>query len=240
MSKPAFVVTGALVSCALSASTITPAPPARPSPRDLLRQIAQFTDLEWTAVERGQAVAKALDTDSRQIAIVGAVRISGSPEQLIRRYRDVERLERSALVLDVGRFSTVPQPADLLKAPFEEYDLDLRSCRSGECRVRLSAADIARFQRDVNWNGAGWRSQSAALWRQVLAGHAAAYMVRGRQGLPEYLNKRDALSVSSELSLLLDEFGFVAAYSPAFHGYLQNFGPHAPAGAEHTLYWTKE
>jgi hypothetical protein len=104
----------------------------------------------------------------------------------------------------------------------------------------LSTDDIARFHRDVNWNAADWRAQSAAVWRQVLAGHAAAYLARGRQALPEYTNKRDLLSVSSELSVLLQEFGFVAAYSPEFYTYLQKLGPQSPAGAEHILYWSKE
>jgi hypothetical protein len=239
-SKAGILVSAALVSGALSASSLMSVSSAGPTPRDLLRQLAQFSDSDWTSVERGEAVAKALDTDPRHIAIVGAVRIRGSPEQLIRRYRDVERLERSALVIDVGRFSIPPVPADLLEAPFEEYSLDLRSCRSGECRVRLSAADISRFHSDVNWDARDWRSQSASLWRQVLAARTAEYLARGRHGLPDYMNKADALRVPSELSLLLAEFRFVAAYSPEFHGYMQNFGPDAPAGAEHTVYWTKE
>ena len=47
-------------------------------PKDLLRAIAGFTDAEWAAVERGEAVSKLLDTDAREVAVVGAVRITDS------------------------------------------------------------------------------------------------------------------------------------------------------------------
>jgi hypothetical protein len=144
------------------------------------------------------------------------------------------------MVLDANRFSAVPQAADLQRIPFEDHSLDLRECRPGDCPVRLSAADIARFHREVNWQSPEWRAQSAAIWRDVLAGYASAYLSNGRRSLPDYMNKREALSVASEVSLLLGQYGFVAAYSPEFYNYLREFGPGGPQGAEHTLYWTKE
>ena len=71
------------VTTLLAASILLLAPlgaesPATPSPRQLLKDIAQFTDAEWAAVERGEAVAKVLDTDTREVAVAGAVRITGS------------------------------------------------------------------------------------------------------------------------------------------------------------------
>lgn len=211
-----------------------------PSPRDLLRDIAQFTDLEWAAVERGEPVAKVLDTDTREVAIAGAVRISGSRERLLARCRDVATLKRSSLVLDAHAFGASPTSADLQRVPFEDRSLDLRACRPGDCPVRLSTADITRFHREVDWRAAGWRAQSAAVWRDILVGYANAYRTRGRAGLPEYVNKSESLNVASELAFLLDEYGFVAAFSPEFHRYLSDLGPHAPPGTEQMLYWTKE
>jgi hypothetical protein len=213
---------------------------AMPSPQELLRSVAQFTDAEWGAVERGEAVAKVLDTDTREVAVAGAVRVNGMREMLIDRYRDVDVLKQSPIVLDASRFSPAPQASDLIRVPFEDRSLDLRTCRPGDCQVRLSATDIARFQRDVNWQSAEWRTQSAAIWREVLAGYAAAYLGKGRAGLPEYVNKPESLSVASELALLIGEYGVLTAYSPELHAYLKDFGPSSPAGAEHMLYWTKE
>jgi hypothetical protein len=211
-----------------------------PSPGDLLRNIARFSDEEWAAVERGRAVSRVLDTDSREIAVVGAVRIAASRERLIERYRDIASLERSSLVLRAAVFGTPPRPEDLLQAPFEEYNLDLRSCRPGDCRVRLSAEDIARFHREVDWNSPDWQSRSASVWRRVLAAHTVAYLEQGRRGLPHFMNKTEPLSMASELTQLLEHFKFLAAYSPELHHYIQEFGPRVPAGAAQLVYWTKE
>src|SRR5918994_6363837 len=127
-------LTGALCLCG---STAVPA--RGMTARDLLRKVAQFTDADWAMVERGQAVAKVLDTDTREIAIAGAVRIRGTRDQLVTRSRDLAVLKGSAAVLDTGRFSRVPAPADLQGVIFEEYSLDLRNCRPGDCHVRLGA-----------------------------------------------------------------------------------------------------
>lgn len=221
-------------------STHAAAQPTATRVRDLLRTIAQISDGEWTAINRGEAVAKVLPTDSREIAVAGAIRISASSDRLIARYREIENLKRSAIVLDLGRFSKPPRPSDLATAPMDEYNLDLRDCQPGECRVRLSEADIARFHRDVDWRAADWRERSRALWMHVLAGYAAAFARDGRTALPTYANKHEPLSVPAELSLLVDRFGFVGDVAPALLPYLRDFGPRLPDGADELLYWSKE
>jgi hypothetical protein len=209
------------------------------APRDLLRTVAGFTDADWAAVERGEAVSKLLDTDVREVAVAGAVRITGRRDQLVARSRDLQTLKGS-VVLDVGRFSAVPDPSDLQRVILDERSLDLRACQPGDCPVRLSAGDVARFHREVNWSGPDWRDQSLAVWRSVLSNYARAYLASGRSGLPEYVNKRDPLSVSSEVAQLAGDYGFMSGYSPEFHAYLKEFGSRVPAGAEQMLYWTRE
>jgi hypothetical protein len=208
-------------------------------PRDLLRTLAGFTDAEWAVVERGEAVSKLVDTDSREVAVVGGVRITGRRDQLVARSRDLQTLKGS-VVLDVGQFSAVPDPSDLRPVTLDERSLDLRDCQSGDCPVRLSAADVGRFQREVNWSAPDWRNQSMAVWRSVLANYARAYLAGGRSALPDYVNRRDPLSVASEVAQLAGDYEFVADYSPAFHAYLKEFGSRIPAGAEQMLYWTRE
>jgi hypothetical protein len=210
------------------------------SPRALLRTLASVSDAEWSAIERGEAVAKTLDTDSREIAVVGAIRIAASPDALVERYRDIDRLKRSAIVLDAGRFSRPPVAADLARAPLEDYSLDLRACRPAECRVRLTAEDVARFHREVDWRDPAWRQRSGALWRDVLARYAADYALRGREGMPVFVNKRDPLGVASELSELVRQMGFVSAYAPELYAYMREFAPPLPPGAEDVIYWSKE
>ena len=229
-------LTASSVAAGLGAGTST----SVPSPRELLRSVGQFSDAEWAAVERGEGVARLIETDAREIAVVGAVRITGSREALIDRYRNIENLERSSLVLRAGRLSMPPQTAELAQLPLEDHGLNLRDCRPGDCSVRLSADDVARFQRGVNWRSPDWRRQSASIWREVLTSYAAAYIKGGRKALPTYVNRAPPLSVPTEIGLLLREYAFVASYSPEFYAYLLELGPHPPEGSEQTLYWTKE
>jgi hypothetical protein len=144
------------------------------------------------------------------------------------------------MVLDVGRFSTVPEPSDLQRVIFDERSLDLRACQPGDCPVRLSAADVGRFHREVNWSAPDWRTQSAGVWRSVLTNYARAYLANGRSALPDYVNRRDPLSVASEVAELARGYDFVSGYSPEFHAYMKEFGPRVPPGAEQMLYWTRE
>ena len=178
--------------------------------RSLVRNVANFTDADWAAVENGAPVAKVLETDAREVAIAGAVRIAAPRERLVARLRDVGHLKRSAVVLDVGRFHRPPAASDLSNVPFEDYSLDLRDCRSGDCRVRLTSADIESFHHAIDWRSSDWRTRAAAVWRDVLARHAATYSELGRKGLPVYVNRADPLNVASELSVLAGSFAFVA------------------------------
>ena len=211
-----------------------------PAPRDLLRSIAQTTDREWAAVERGEPLAKILPTDKREIAVVGVIRIAADRDRLVARFRSIENLKRSAIVLDAGVFSSDPQASDLTRLAIEDHGLNLRDCRPGDCPVRLGAPEIARFHREVDWNAPDWRTRSAAVWRDVLAGYAAAYQRNGRTALPIFVNRAEPLSVASELDLLLGSYGFLADFSPALHTYLRSLGPDRPPGTEGVLYWTKE
>jgi hypothetical protein len=229
---------GALVAFGLAAAG--PVAPAAMAPRDLLKSVAGITDREWAAVERGEPLARILPSDRREIAVVGAIRIAADRNQLAARYRSIDSLKRSAIVLDAGVFGGVPAASDLSRLVFEDHGLDLRDCTPGDCRVRLGAGEIARFHREVDWNAPDWKTRSATLWREVLAGYAAAYQENGRKALPVFANKAEPLGVASEFDLLLGSYGFLADYSPALHTYLRTLGPEAPPRTEGTLYWTKE
>lgn len=209
------------------------------APRTVLVSLG-FTPDEIAQIEAGQPFAKLLETDRREIAVIGAVRIDAPRERLVERYQGVEYLKRSAVVLEVGRFSQPPRPDDLRTAPFEEYDLDLRECRPGDCRVRLSPDDIARFHREVDWTAPDWRDRSAAIWRDVLAAYAGAFQRTGPTSLPVFANKREPLHVAEELRLLRTSSSFVAAFAPEFYEYLADPSRSRLPDTHEVTYWSKE
>jgi hypothetical protein len=207
----------------------------------LLRQVAAFTAADLAAMDRGQPVARVLETERAEVAIAGAVRIHAPRERILDRYRDVSHLAKSEMVLQVGRFSDAPKAEDLRPLVFEDYDLDaLRECEPGDCAVRLSASTMTRFQQVVNWRAADWRTQAAALWRQVLAEYAAAYRANGDQALAEYHNKEEPLRLQEQFGILFRQSGFVTPFAPDLVRHLQEYPQFALPGTESFLYWSKD
>jgi hypothetical protein len=210
-------------------------------PQEFLRTVAGFSASDLAALEGGAPVARALDTDKREVAIVGAVRVKASRERLFDQYRNVAGLRRSRVFMEVGTFSATPRVEDLRRLTFEDDDLDtIRECKPGDCGVRLPAASMARFQRDVSWQAADWRQQAGSSWRRQLADYAASYLAGGNQALAEYQNKAVPLSVAQELQVLFDESRYFRPAAPEFFRYLEEFPAVPLEGVENILYWDKE
>ena len=239
MVRPVRVSVFAVALAVASTDARTPASAVSAEPHNFLRTVAHFSDADIAALERGEALARVLDTDRREVAVVGAVRINASPGRLFDRYRDVSSLKSSDVVMEVGRFGTPPTPGDLDALHFENYDLDtIRACKPGDCGVRLSTENMQRFARDVNWRAPDWRQQAATLWRQLLAKDAAEYLTSGKLG--DYRNKETPLDVADEFSILYDESTYFEPISPQFFGYVKHFPQTRLDGVENVVYWSKD
>jgi hypothetical protein len=229
----------AVVTLAGRPVAVFPAQPLR-EPHQMLRTIGGFTPSQLAALDRGDAIAKVLKTDRREIAVIGAVRIRGPRDRAIARYRDVSNLRKSEIVMQVGTFTRPPRAEDLSTLAFEPYDLDAPGrCTPGDCAVRLSAGAIAHMRGSVQWSAPDARQQSAAAWREMLAGIARGYTTSGDSALPEYANKQEALSVRAELDALYGQFAYLSYVAPEFLRYVREFPRAELEGVENTLYWSK-
>jgi len=210
-------------------------------PYRFLRTVGGFSAGDFAGLERGEAVARILDTDKREVAVVGAVRIVAPRERLLDRYRDVSSLRNSDIVLQVGTFSAVPSAEDLRGLTFEDYDLQtLRDCEPGDCGVRLSAEEMQRFKQGVNWRAEDWRRQAGTVWRSVLAQYAVDYLANGSGALAVYRNKQVPLSVAEEFGALFEESKYFSGLAPDFFRYLQEYPRAHLDGSQDILYWSKD
>ena len=232
-------VLAAVLTVSGAAATRTSADGASIEPQNFLRTMARFSDADIAALERGEPVARVLDTDRREVAVVGAVRIHGEPVRLFDRYRNISNLANSNVVMQVGRFGMPPKPDDLNSLIFENYDLDtIRQCKPGDCGVRLSTETMEHFAREVNWRAPDWRQQAATEWRQLLAKDMADYVATGKLG--DYRNKETPLDVASEFSILYDASSYFEPCAPQFFGYVRNFPQVRLDNVENILYWSKD
>ena len=236
--RPAAATSIALmIACGIA--TGAPQAPAAADPRALLRSIAGFSAEDLARLDRGEPVARALETERREVAIAGAVRIKAARERLLARYRDISTLKASDVVLQLGPISSVPRPEDFEALTFEGYDLDtIRECEPGDCGVRLSTWQLDRFRRDVNWQAPDWRHQAGALWRNLLAEYARTYLSRGT--LADYRNKAEPLNVADEFAILFDRSRPLGTAVPGFFAYFEQFPGKSLSGVENILYWSKD
>jgi hypothetical protein len=234
------VVTGAAaIAVAVAAAGLAQNSPAVGEPQKFLRMVARFSEADIASLERGEPVAKVLDTDRREVAVVGAVHINAPRERLFERYRDISSLKSSDVVMEVGRFGMPPKPEDLTSLHFENYDLEtIKACAPGDCGVRLSTENMGHFAREVNWRAPDWRQQAGNLWRQLLAKDAGEYLTNGKLG--DYRNKAAPLSVAEEFSILYESSKYLEPLAPQFFAYVKNFPQVRLDGVENILYWSKD
>jgi hypothetical protein len=208
-------------------------------PQKYLRMMARFSEADLASLERGEPIAKVLETDKREVAIVGAVHINAARERLFDRYRDIANLKSSDVVMEIGRFGTPPKPEDLSALHLENYDLEtIKACKPGDCGVRLSTENMDRFAREVNWRAPDWRQRADSLWRQLLAKDAADYFTSGK--LDDYRNKAVPLNVADEFSILYGASTYFEPIAPQFFAYVKTFPQARLEGVENILYWSKD
>jgi hypothetical protein len=217
-------------------------PAGVPNPSAALGREAGFTDAEWSALETRRIVAKVVETAERsEVLSLAALTVQASSSRFLDCARDPTCLRSGGDLIQLGRFQTTPSTVDLQALSLDTRDLEhLRSCRVGSCLVRLTAANIGRFNREVDWDSPLHPTQAERLFREVLAAHAAGYMVGGNQALPEYRDKKIPVPVGARLVGLLRQPNWVFDRVPELRQYLEEFPRADPATAEGFLHWSKE
>lgn len=210
--------------------------------RALLSNRLQFSDVNVAALTDGEVIRRTLDTtQDDEVGTVGAVRIGVPREFLTDRVRDIVTFKKSAYVLEIGTFSTPPRLEDLagLSVPSEDVDA-IRQCKPGDCRLKLTAAMLDRFQREVDWSRPNARVRAATLFKQVLVERATNYLAGGAQTLGTYIDKSGSTAMAEGFADLLRASPYLMDYAPELRRYFDEFPEAELRDAESFLYWSKE
>ena len=207
---------------------------------DLLRRKMRFSAADLRSLDAGAAVVKSLETPVRQeLAHFGVVYIQAPQQRFIERFRDIERFESGPGIPQIGRFSVVPQLQDLasLTLPVEDVQA-LRTCRPGDCDMKLPAAAMSRFRNQVNWSSPDAARDANAIARDMILELVRRYQANGNDALGHYDDDGDPLSVAEQFRALLPSGDLLPAPVPALIAYLENYPRSRPAGAEDFFYWS--
>lgn len=236
---------GGPLRCALFLAALALAGTMSAEPADVISRLLDaeggFSPALWSSLDEGRVVAKVLETPDRsEVMTLAVVRVRATRERFLECARDVRCLRQNEDVVEVGRLSPLPEPADLKGLSLDARDVDyLRRCQFARCDVRLWQEAIARFQRQVAWEAPSHPQRAEALLRQTLAEYAAEYAKRGAAALRAYDDNVFSISIGGTLADLLRRRFFTFDADPAFRAAAASTA--APLGdPDDFLYWYKE
>ena len=201
------LVYGLLCSVAITANAQT----SLTELQKVLQEKAAFAETDFAALARGETIVKLAPVrDKREIALSGLVNLRASAEDFLRSYRESLTQRTNGAVLEIGSFSATPSPSDLQNLTLEPQDIeDLKACAVGNCGMKLSAAMIERFTRDVNWQAPDYAQQATQLFKTILLEYVRNYHARGNAALIEYNDKADPVRVAEEQRALTGTSGYL-------------------------------
>lgn len=157
------------------------------------------------APESGQPVVKLLPVqDKREVAVCGLVNLQVPPEVFLQSFRESMVRKSDAAILEIGRFSSPPTIDDLHDLTVEPRDIeDLKECVAGDCKVKLSAGMIERFQKEIDWTAPDYRLQVTRLFKQILLDYVREYSKQGDASLIEYNDKPKPILLAEDTQSLI-------------------------------------
>jgi hypothetical protein len=209
--------------------------------RAVLLRDFRFTEFDLSELEHGRIIKRALGSGSPgEIAVAGATRVNTPKEILVERFRDITHFKSGSEVLQIGRFSSPPALGDLAPLTIDKADFDGRSCRVGDCDVRLPAGSIQRFQKEIVWTASDADVRAAALFKQMIFDNVRAYLAGTPDRFTQYDDDKRPVRPVDEFTGLLRNFSAIGALAPELPAYLEHFPSVPLAGGEDFLYWSKE
>jgi hypothetical protein len=209
--------------------------------RNVLRDEAAFTTDDFSAIERGEIVVKVLPVkDKREVAICGLVRTPAPLEVSLRAFHTSMTQQNQNSILEIGKFSSPPALEDLQALSLEDRDIeDLKQCVVGNCKLKMSAAMIERFRKEVDWAAPDYRPQATRLFRQMLLDYVRDYLARGDSALIEYHDQSRGVRLDEEHRSLLEASLYINDFAPELTKYLKDFPRPEITGVEGVITWTK-
>jgi hypothetical protein len=156
------------------------------------------------ATESGLPVVKLLPVqDKREVAVCGLVNLQVPPEVFLQSFRESMVRKSDAAILEIGRFSGAPTIDDLHDLTVEPRDIeDLKECVAGDCKVKLSAGMIERFQKEIDWTG-DYRLQVTHVFKQILLDYVREYSKQGDAALIQYNDKPKTVPLADDTQSLI-------------------------------------
>jgi hypothetical protein len=187
----------------------------------------------------GQPVTKLLDADpSKEVAVFGAVWISAPVDRYLAAVKDIERFETGDAFRATKKVSTPPRIEDFAQLKLPDDDIaDLRSCKVGQCEIKLAESAIERMRRDIQWTRPDAGEQVNRLARQIALDFVTGYLRGGNAELAVYRDSDHPTFVAQEFASMIGRLPPLGDFMSAVRRYLLEFPKATLPDSESFVYW---
>ena len=187
----------------------------------------------------GGPVSKLLDADaSKEVAVFGAVWIDAPVRRYVEAVEDIENFEKGGGFILTKRISSPPALADFSQLRLPEDDVrDLKSCRVGDCQLKLGEKGLQAFRTEVNWNGPDTQAAAEAVMRRLAFEYVMGYLEGGNERLAVYRDNSPPMFVAEEFRSMVNEMPSLTTYLPSIRRYLLEYPKVQLPDATSFLYW---
>jgi len=199
----------------------------------------KLTADEYTQLLAGQPVTQLLDTDpAKEVAIFGAVWVNAPIARYVSAVKDIESFEKGDNFLVTKRISTPPRLEDFDQLSLPPEDIaDLRSCKVGDCEVKLGETALIRIQKETDWTKPNATADVERSMRKLAYEYVTAYLEGGNSRLAVYRDAKRPTFVAQEFAAMVDRMPEMTNYLPDLKKYLLGYPKVTLANAESFLYW---
>jgi hypothetical protein len=207
--------------------------------REFLERRLELDPAGWQAIQAGEPVVKLRrGPEASETRLMGVVKIHGSPEELVERYRDIVAFEKGTGVLQIGRFSEPPRVEDLSSLTVDEGDIeDVRDCRPGDCAIKMSEVTMKAF-RALDWEAEDAAERANGLARRMIVDFLESYREGGNQSLGLFHDKEKPLLVGRQFEEMMEDPD-LPVYFPELFRFLLHYPASPLEGSEEFFYWSK-
>jgi hypothetical protein len=209
--------------------------------RAVLTRHLRYSISELSDLQGDQVVKHGLGSGAAgEVGVVGAVKVHARKAAFLARVHDIGRFKSGPDILQIGTFSHPPRVDDLAALTVDSSDFDVVTCRVRNCGVRLPAAVIERFQREIDLKAPDAQQRAAALFKRILVDDVTAYVAGSAGRFEQYDDGARPIRPIDEFDGVLKNSPSLAALVPGLPDHLKNFPSSRLRDADDFLYWSKE
>ena len=210
-----------------------------PQLAQFLQQTAGLSTNDIRAVASGSALVKSLKvSDSREIALLGVVRINVPRSYYVQRVTDFASSLHQPSRTGLGIFSDPAVASDVAAFSLSHDDVkNLANCRPGDCKLKLPAQSITQLRASIDLKSPQADSVATAYVHARMVDYVTAYRARGDAALVTYDDSKDTTAAVQVWDAMLSQTPYIYQYAPELDQYLKNYPNDRPPGAREAIYW---